>query len=303
MITDPTDIASHAGATPVPRPEQTDTSGAYFSGVLASRAIQLMVAARQWCSSYGFHRGATIEASALTIAFAMPVDIDIDALVPGQLLGVWLSVVDDVLDTTVDDADRIQELVRRYTDVAAGGRCAIEDPYAHALADIVARLDALPDVSRWRSSWEHEVATVMADWEWAWRVDHAQHRPGLDEYLSRSSAYACWPVVIALWMAVGGPPEPAPLRESFDHAQTALMLTNDLATATREHAQRTLSNALLLGADRAAVRQLIDHHLTEHKRLAGPVGDSSAAQVVTRLTDFLLGIQQIDIHHPEWRDR
>ncbi|WP_280270751.1 terpene synthase family protein [Nocardia wallacei] len=275
-----------------------------FNGVQAARALQLMTVAGRWCSSYGFHTGAAIEATALTIAFSAPATMDVARLIPAQLVGVWLSVTDDVFDTQLSDRTRLHNLVQHCDVAAATGRCADDtDPYESALVDIVGRLSSLPDYARWKPFWHQQLRTVLREWEWAWRADHAQVRPELDEYLLHSSAYGAWPVVIALWMAAGGPEIVDPLRESFDRAQTALMLTNDLATADREYEQHTVTNALFLGAEPSRMQHLIADHLAEHKRLAQPHADTTAGRIVTRLTDFLIGLQQIDIHHPEWQHR
>lgn len=268
-----------------------EPSNAFDFGRGCARATRLMCEVRSWAAAQNL-RSNVIEATVLSLALCSPPPF-VPALGPAAHTAVWVTALDDVFDGDEAVFDHASCDSATFVPAAFGAaESRIDDSLLLALRDIVGDLARQP---RWPTFaevwWQHIHATVDA-FVWERQLRYTDDPVSLEDYLAHSASFALGPVIVAWWAIIGEADiadRLTTLLNALEHAQLALRLANDLATADRERAEGCRANAVLLGARPREIDDLIDRHTAACHRLLRPLSPHPAAVSLGRLLDFDLG--------------
>jgi hypothetical protein len=216
--------------------------------------------------------GALFGTVALANAFGSPGD-PADRLRIANRTSLWIFALDWLVDYRADSRAEVEEVLAGCRAVGDGGDPVPGLPLTAFLAEIRDELAGAPAFARLRPVWRDELERMLRSMALEWEWKSAGARPSLAEYLDNADNFGSTFVNVSHWIHTGGPSWPAhldELREASREVQRVLRLLNDLATYERDVTWGDL-NALLLGADRAAVTARIGALVEHCHELLGPL--------------------------------
>jgi hypothetical protein len=226
-------------------------------------------------------------AIALASAFGSPWATS-DQLTVAARASLWIFVSDWVLERVAKSRDEVHQIVRECLAVADGGVPSGETSIACVLGDIRDELAEAPAFTARRSLWRDRLRRYLVanarEWEWnaARAATGGAVRPTFQEYLDNADNCGSSWVNVSHWIYTADSRAVAHLDEimvASDEAQRVLRLLNDLATYERELGFGDL-NALVLGADRAEVAELMTALVARFRELVMPLRAGCPQQAV-----------------------
>src|SRR5690606_15323633 len=219
-------------------------------------------------------------------AFGSPKD-SASALRIANRTALWICALDWLMDCRAQEREDVQVLVRRCMAAASDddpkARDGLDEGAALArfLVEIRDLLATAPAFAAHRDVWLDELRRMLEAMalEWEWEASHAKTgtwTPTLDAYLDNADNFGSPLVNVGHWIFTSGPDgldHLDRLREASREVQRVLRLVNDLSTAQRDRTWGEMGdvNALLLGADEAAVRSKIDELVGNCRNLLEPL--------------------------------
>ncbi|ETK30870.1 hypothetical protein MPTA5024_38065 [Microbispora sp. ATCC PTA-5024] len=226
-----------------------------------------------------------LSAVALANAFGSPGETA-ERLRVANRTALWIFAADWLLDHVAASREEVDGLVAGCLRVADGGEPTADHPLGGFLAEILAELSDAPAFGRLRPVWREELERMLAamarEWGWKTAAREGAALPGLDEYLDNADNFGSSLVNVSHWIS-GGVPATLDrlddLRAASRRVQRVLRLVNDLATHRRDVEWGDL-NAVMLGAGRDEIAELIRLLVAGCRDLLGPLRDACPGDVV-----------------------
>lgn len=225
-------------------------------------------------------------AVSLANAFGSP-DDDADRLRIANRTSLWIFALDWLIDYRADARPDVEAILARCRAVTDAPDPPPGEPLSRFLAEIRDLLATAPAYAAHRALWQdelHRMLDAMAlEWEWkASRAAAGHWTPTFDDYLANADNFGSTFVNVGHWIFTSGPDAFArlgPLLEASREVQRVLRLLNDLATYERDVTWGDL-NAMLLGADRAAVEKRIGELVDHCRNLLRPLHSACPREAV-----------------------
>lgn len=247
-------------------------------------------------------RPDAVNGLAFVVATSAP-DLDDHDLATLGKLGAWICAFDDFFDDSEVSNDEITLRIAQYEQLISVGYCPeLEfDPVARMLGEV---LEELSEAPLGRSLWPLFSTQLLASceamrWERTAALEQARGlQTPLDVYLHHATDSICVAfVVTAAAMLIGETgtlSQVSALLAAERHCATAVRISNDLATWSREKTEASAANAFLFagtgGSDHLRIRTSAELHslsrALEKVRPAAPL----TASFIRRFTNCFIAL-------------